>query len=321
MKDVLFVGAGFSKYLNGKMPLMKDIGERIIEDGWQEKHYNYEFKQNHNVESYMSYLSENYPWESESEHLRKKAAFLEVSRYLADLIASVGALNIQLTDEQQLFFQKIALRDVSVVSLNYDLLFEKYLSKATRSEVQYRYLYQIPLAEINSRSGNFEFSSYDIESKQIKLFKLHGSVNWFYSGKSDYFGETIYMDSPDVGLAAQRQKIMKLRADKVPLIIPPTFSKSSYFNNETIRQLWKIAYNELMIADRIIFFGYSFPLSDSVVKNMIQYLNLEKKEIVLVNPDPKVLENAKVWFPSIKDKIKLLDPDEFVNNYVSSMQQ
>ena len=53
-----------------------------------------------------------------------------------------------------------------------------------------------------------------------------------------------------------------MAADKETLLIPPVAEKTTYFNNETVRTLWKDAANALQGAARCYIIGYSLPISD-----------------------------------------------------------
>ncbi len=92
------------------------------------------------------------------------------------------------------------------------------------------------------------------ETRTVVLLKLHGSIDWFYSGSDMYFGEPIY-DHPLPG--------------KVPLILPPVASKSLYFNNELIRGQWTLAAEALARAKRIFCIGYSLPTTDLTVRFLL----------------------------------------------------
>jgi hypothetical protein len=128
------------------------------------------------------------------------------------------------------------------------------------------------------------------ERSSFKLFKLHGSVNWFYSGATSYQGELLY-DSPvtewgkpigDIELQARRAS-----SDKVPLIVPPTTEKVAYFQHETIRQIWLRASAALQSADRVFCIGYSLPTTDLGVRFFLLHGKPNVKvPLFIVNKDP-----------------------------------
>ena len=53
-----------------------------------------------------------------------------------------------------------------------------------------------------------------------------------------------------------------MAADKETLLIPPVAEKTTYFNNETVKALWKDASAALRNAAALHVVGYSLPKSD-----------------------------------------------------------
>ena len=102
--------------------------------------------------------------------------------------------------------------------------------------------------------------------KKVDTFlylKLHGSINWYYSGRDDFYGETIfYADVPPFGsdYSDQEKVLSALSGDKQTLIIPPANEKTIYFNNETVKGLWHDASVALSKATRVFVIGYSLPI-------------------------------------------------------------
>ncbi|MFV8250454.1 SIR2 family protein [Bdellovibrio bacteriovorus] len=283
MANLFFLGAGFSKYLHSNMPLMLDLGRGIQEEQYHADLYNEDFKRSKNIESFMSYLNEELPYEKESQYLRKMAAAKDLSRHIWEVISAHDAKYRPTDGNKHRFFCKLLTENSSVITLNYDLLLEKSFESAAKSlpgrTFSQKRSYVMPLTPIISRDGSGMFSTSPPNLKP-KIYKLHGSINWFYSGKFSYYGEQIYV----------REGIddSHLWADKAPLIIPPTFSKSSYFNNESVRFLWNSAYIELMKCTQLVLFGYSMPESDSVVKTMLENCLNKEAKVVVVNPDESV---------------------------------
>jgi len=120
----------------------------------------------------------------------------------------------------------------SVITLNYDTLVERVAGmqswKLSRG-IPTGLLYPIPLTPAAQR-GQTQLTPGPVET--FKLFKLHGSINWFYSGASDFFGETLYfvpclggVDSLFTSTTTEPGPERNHWADthdKVSLIIPPT---------------------------------------------------------------------------------------------------
>ena len=105
------------------------------------------------------------------------------------------------------------------------------------------------------------------DESSIKLLKLHGSINW----KTNNDGSS-NMES---------------------FIVPPTWNKS----DSRIKNLWRIAHEELKSAKRIIVIGYSFPETDIYVKSLLALaLNGNKilQKIVFINPDNGIAKKASL---------------------------
>lgn len=164
----------------------------------------------------------------------------------------------------------------TVLSFNYDTLIEKaYTASSLFHDTSidtfaHQDLYAVFVEPIISRSSAFGQWT---EHSTFRLAKLHGSINWYYSGRNAYFPELVY----DVGITHGwksgqrdlRDQNASLMMDKVPLIVPPTSSKSGFFNNETIRANWSFARQALHSASRVYCLGYSLPQTDLIVRSLL----------------------------------------------------
>src|ERR1035437_9485766 len=109
----------------------------------------------------------------------------------------------------------------------------------------------------------------------FSLHKLHGSLDWWWT-PGDVSGATISR-SPLVGgfgsLSDEREdeEDRKHRQPgRSPYIVPPTASKSSYFLNPQARELWARSAKALSEATALTIFGYSAPVTDVVMAEMIR---------------------------------------------------
>lgn len=303
--DVFLFGAGLSKFLNPDMPLMKDLGELIKNSQISLPAVPVEFEKGLNAEVLLSHLSEELPWEPEELVLRKKAAFIEISKFIGSVITEKQSeFDKNFPDYLKLFALQILKRKAVLITLNYDTILEQFIDFAhyqtpEGGAPEWWSYYQLPLTLDSERNNSgSERGIFPPHFSSTKILKLHGSINWLYSGRSSFYGETIYLENSDKSFFQVRGN--HLTRDKVPLIIPPTFSKSSFFNNETIKLLWRIAGDELSHCKRVIFFGYSFPESDSVVKTLVSQKLAEDTEMVVVDIDESIVERVKRLFPGKK---------------------
>ncbi len=107
--------------------------------------------------------------------------------------------------------------------------------------------------------------------KLLQLCKLHGSINWLYSGSA------AAADRRSTSAAADA-----LARDKVPLIAPPVFDKSGL---SVTRVCWRRGdeLNKLKGAGRVIFMGYSLPPTDLLMRWFFQDSCRRRASVVVVD--------------------------------------
>jgi len=277
-KDVFILGAGFSKAVSFHMPSLADLSKAI---GPQVGNHFTAFGKPpkelfSNIEAFLSYLSEDHPWLTSSQRLRNRAAFLELSNVIADQI--VLKQNEAIKQEFPIWLPSLIKswhqERMDVITFNYDLLVEIEATKLNFEDgiIPYKLsqhdLYPVPIACGASRETGVKGGG--SRRKTFNLYKMHGSLNWYYSGAEEYYGETIYANPITNGIWDNTSNIDQgLKNDLVTLVIPPTMHKSLFFNNETIRGIWKAAGRALREAERVFCLGYSFPLTDLMIRSFI----------------------------------------------------
>ncbi len=161
---------------------------------------------------------------------------------------------------------------IAVISSNWDTLFELYIKKAFSPKqrldmaIDYcAYTHFFPpggMPHINLKtSGKFN----------IKLLKLHGSLNWLYCSSC---GRLYVDDTYSIGIQERECQFCQQPSDNQdkhslePLIITPTFLKE--FSNLHIKNIWQNAFVELQEASHIVFIGYSLPHADFEFKYILK---------------------------------------------------
>ncbi len=269
MNDVILLGAGFSRAISSAMPLLKHLSNELRS--------NIPDVPGDNIEHWMTYLSQSHPWLSESENLRNKALFLELTQSIKKVLSEKTDDALSQCPECPPWLQRLMQwcheRRASIITLNYDTLLESAVLSITIGKdnngkdryIQLDDIYPVPMTNAGSRRGDIYWSGSVKDS--FKLFKLHGSINWYYSGASEATGETIYYHfvrvwgnpKNDDNLPETERRFI---SDKVPLIVPPVMEKVSYFRHETIRTVWGLAGLAIRSASRIICIGCSLPETD-----------------------------------------------------------
>ena len=283
--DVFVLGAGFSKAISPSMPLMYELSECVSPNNKQ--YFVNDFEQR------LTYLSQFFPWKSEKEYHKDLSDFLDLTDKIKVSLQKVQNEVLQNLHAPWMLdlVESWHNEKSTIITFNYDTIIEQVLEKNFATEMDY--CYPIPLSNPAGRNTSTIAGT---PKDTFKLFKLHGSLNWYYSGNSSYFGETIYLDYSIESKTPYDQKrlVQNNLVDKVPLIVPPTTEKNSFFSNETIRSLWQLARIELSKAKRIYFFGYSLPQTDLMVQFMFNSsIDYSKCRIIVVNTDTTVLEKYR----------------------------
>ena len=138
--------------------------------------------------------------------------------------------------------------------------------QSLRQAVPCQNLYQIPLNNVASRTASLWSSR---RARTLRLLKLHGSINWFYTGSSEYAGEQLYFSRPTSSVMNDASFSWNT-ADLVPVIIPPSLAKSSFYRNISLRSQWAMAETALGTATRVFVIGYSCPMTDFTTTFMLQ---------------------------------------------------
>jgi hypothetical protein len=194
-----------------------------------------------------------------------------------------------------------------VVSFNYDLIVDQTLAElgwlkwdapayrgASRMRAPKPGKRRIELIDVPRFGGK----------RHVPLFKIHGSINWERHSEQEH-GHRLAGIVPtgllERCLAAHFQP-------KVPLIIPPVAAKVEV--PEELGTVWKGALRMLNCARRWIFWGYSFPQTDTISQVLFRSALNGKtnKPVVVINPDHAVVQRVKSvcrrvdisYFPSVE---------------------
>ena len=288
-KDVFILGAGFSKAINWQMPTMRELTD-AVSNGLANSPFSLPIplrdpenrgrELDNNIELWMTYLSEYQPWldrqfnqynQGLATALRRSIKNVIEARSIASMTSSESILGSPTSSKPEwldYLIEQWSTRQVSVITLNYDTLVERAARAPSISGINNgngilpSQVYPPYFSNIRSRAAAL-VSPTPIDT--FAYFKLHGSVNWYYSGREDFYGETLfYSDVSPWGSEpdSYERDALSVARDKETLIIPPVAEKTTYFNNETVRRLWQEASNRLYGATRVFVIGYSLPMSD-----------------------------------------------------------
>ena len=239
--DVFILGAGFSKAIDCHMPTMKEltaaVRDHIESNGpslprpWMNSEVIGEESVD-SIEMWMTYLSQRQPWLDESSNLYNQAVATQIRKYIEQVISERSWVSMTSAQEWlSSLVEQWTDREVPVITLNYDTLVERAaraLRKPNINEGQgiaLSQLYPPYFSNIRSRDASLLSAGH---LRTFTYFKLHGSLNWHYSGREDFYGETLfYSDVSPWGSEIHSHEIDSHLSsqDKETLIIPPMAEK------------------------------------------------------------------------------------------------
>ena len=321
---MFILGAGFSRAIATPMPTMVELGAEVRERLAEVTGISSAIPDSlgDNIELWMTYLSQPQPWLREPEIDLHRSLGGRIRRCIAAVIEERTELASASTAPEWLRRLILAWhrREAVVITLNYDTLVEKVGRGLRMSEkisvLQPGDIYPPYFANVASRSGAGLWGREVLRT--FRLLKLHGSVNWHYSGREKFHGETIFFsDVPEFGPARDEaardvasQRLRDMAADKETLIIPPVAEKTTYFNNETVRGLWKDAAAALKGASALYIIGYSLPISDLGMRFFLAGNTPDADSVVhVVNTDTNVLERYRECLHRLDMRTEYVGPD------------
>lgn len=293
-KKVFFLGAGFSKAVNGFYPLLKrnpdslkstslGLTERVLLQ-FEEKYGNTPLAKhlnelpeslNDNIEELLTFLNTDFPWKSEIQKKQDEALYECLTKEIVEVIDTIDKKknpnkmhylfddNLEQDNINPIeLIRYINTNRYPVITLNYDTLFEELtLNNYSNGKCKYSDLYQMPIMDIKNRLGNGYLTDWNDDTiKCSHLLKLHGSVNWLFSKMS----KTLYYEHN------LPQNLQYLKEDLIPYIIPPILDKNNLYNHQLIKILWRKAHEYLSNAEEIYIIGFSLPKTDISVKFLFQ---------------------------------------------------
>jgi hypothetical protein len=275
--DVVVLGAGFSRALSAAMPLTDELGNlcldgaslrsdpRVPDDGFTGGRF----------ETWLSQLADDQPYLTAEENLENQALFLRFSAAIADKLG--GRVNEALAEGWPCWFPEF-LRlchhsQSTLLTFNYDTLVEcgvgtGLLHNIGQSEPVY---WAEVIGDVPSwPPGDMRLAA--MPAVTFRLLKLHGSLNWYWSPGDPTGVSMARRDLPGVygaPAAYGEQERRRELPGRVPFVVPPSATKSAYYRNPVVREVWGQAASALRKASGVTFIGYSLPSSDLTFAAML----------------------------------------------------
>ena len=316
MSERVFVlGAGFSRAISPEMPVMTELSRAV-------RKYLVKIDRplpasvtgfGDDLERWLSFLAERQPWLDESTNLHNRASFADVSIAIAEVLGERQIAAVRAPEPPWLSSLVSYWRRMGsiVVTFNYDVLVEAAVLGQIGDGHAWGELYPAPVVPAASRTGAVLWGG--PPATGFRILKLHGSLTWFWSGLDAGPNDPIY----DIGLRGgwsvdglesyYAAQLPTLVIDKVAMAVPPTATKSRFYDNSTLRSLWVQAGNALRSASELVLIGYSLPPADTVVRSLLS-TTFVGDVIIPVDTSRMVVDNLRTLF----------DPSSVVDSYAGS---
>jgi len=314
----LLTGAGFSRNIFPEMPTIEDLTSLVLED----EDINLSLKQAsmhpslfapdkglQNIETWLQVIEESAAYISDyAKSLQRKALILTIERKIVEIISTKCA-SIEFSKEQLSDFEFLIKAKINVLTTNYDLLFElatqELIGAKNLNDVTYAYDLNAGLFDLghmrknsaylgSSDSGKFELS---------KLFKLHGSCDWYsFDTSSDdrmYINTTKLRNFPYKGFESVTKENLK---NMSPVIAPPTANKRQQIHSTALKSIWSSAFAALQETKALILFGTALHETDASLtalliegtpENIPIYI-FDKNKIAVENRVKKLFKNPRI---------------------------
>jgi hypothetical protein len=198
--------------------------------------------------------------------------------------------------------------EVTVVTFNHDLLVEGALASlpprdyGVRFCLQHSYGFDDDVQSLILSGADHWDLCPGGHGDVVRVCKLHGSLNWVFTTRDL---------NPSLNLATASKKkihLLRLRRPRAdlnvsmsrrsfylwPVVVPPVYEKQGFIQSH-LQAAWDAATDALDVADRVIFFGYSFPVADQHARFFFEGLahrNRSLRSPIVINPDFRVAETA-----------------------------
>lgn len=277
-RDVFFLGAGFSRAIIPEYPTLNELSKYIenkfhFEKRSVEQHFMREVPKDYhtNVETLLTYLSSDLPFKTDVQISADQALYKDITGNLANyFIEQMESDKVKLKDVLNKVFPLldfILKNKCTCITLNYDLLLENLFSEGFEGMLQqFEKFYKMPVNPLHYRYAYSDCLnvSESYSSHQLpQIIKLHGSINWLYSGITPT--DPIYCKS-----FGRHQAEDYLSSDLKTFIVPPVLDKNSQYFNTVLKALWRNAYDKLCEAENIYIYGFSFPPTDLSIRFLFQ---------------------------------------------------
>jgi hypothetical protein len=272
-------------------------------------------------EGWLSRLAEDQPYLDEPANLRNRALFYELTAAIARTLGE--RVHTTLSEPWPTWLPALLNlsheRRAALLTFNYDTLVECAIAGGMVNEWispdEFSWIQVVSV--MPPAPGVAVFGA--IET--FELLKLHGSLNWYWSPK-DASGLTVVARRlPGTYGAPERYEESSRQREapgRLPLLVPPAASKSSFYSNPVVREVWQRAAAQLTTASKISLIGYSMPSTDLTFAGVLgDALRAGSCPIDVVDPSPDGIVHRLVALGIHRDRISSVGGPTAVDDFVS----
>jgi len=221
---------------------------------------------------------------------------------------------------------------VSVISTNWDILLDNSIKneidKKYKGKAVVDYCCYISSYDESDESVKPGLETLGLGGFNIKLLKLHGSLNWLQCPRC----LRMYVDFHNKIAVEQYTRPINCRhCDNhfgsqashklISNLIMPTFLKN--FSNPQYKIIWQNAGIELSEATKVVFIGYSLPQADFEMRQLLSRMIRKDAKIEVVDygekTNSRIIETKKrysVFFGQRKPKFYLNGAKDYIENFL-----
>jgi hypothetical protein len=181
-----------------------------------------------------------------------------------------------------------ACKAIDIFTLNHDMVIERYLRKE-----------HIPFTDgfgnENGGMRHWDPASFESVVKQVRLFQLHGTVNWFLYRPNN---GTVLDDKICINDGYSRDAEGRTPLGGHPEILIGTYNKMIDYANEVFMDLRHLFYQSLLSTHHVIICGYSF--GDHGINKMFDtWIKSPDRRLVVVDPEAETFKKRTLrWVES-----------------------
>ena len=172
------------------------------------------------------------------------------------------------------------LSEIGFISTNYDILIDNAISHLLMN-IHYDNPMNCSVDTIDYGMDNIDYRNSDGWEKptnnSIKLYKIHGSLNWLYCPVCNDVKITPNRKGV-IDLISQPQRALCHNCEELllPIIVPPTYYKD--MSNTALNTIWNKSEHLLRNAEHLVFCGYSFPDADMHIKYLLKIIETNRRK-------------------------------------------